>query len=202
MMTKKRKENANETRKKILESALDLFFDNGYSQTNLDHIAENMGLTKGAIYWHFDSKFDLFENLSSDISEYIKDKFSELHINSLLLSDLKKFLCSLTLLIVKDKKIFKYLSVIFLKIEWNSDFTAITSNLFTEHTKIDQYIERCLSKAIQNNEINPDYKINQILELLTLFLEGIVSNAIIENNYSNIEKKTEMAVEIFFKGLK
>jgi AcrR family transcriptional regulator len=50
-------------RKRLLDAALLEFRDNGYAATSLQTIARRAGLTKGAIYWSFDDKQDLFRTL-------------------------------------------------------------------------------------------------------------------------------------------
>ena len=50
-------------RQHILTAATACFTSSGYHQTTIDHIAEQAGLSKGAVYWHFDSKRDLFLGL-------------------------------------------------------------------------------------------------------------------------------------------
>jgi AcrR family transcriptional regulator len=47
------------TRERILDVALDLFVEQGYEATSLRQIAEVMGFTKAALYYHFASKDDL-----------------------------------------------------------------------------------------------------------------------------------------------
>ncbi len=58
-MPRRTKEEAAQTRRRILEAALDVFSEKGYSRTRFVDIAERIGLTKGAIYWHFRTKSDL-----------------------------------------------------------------------------------------------------------------------------------------------
>ncbi|MEG1913397.1 MAG: TetR family transcriptional regulator [Cloacibacillus sp.] len=57
------KEEARETRLRILESALDIFSEKCYSNASLTEIAEHVGLSKGALYWHFKNKNDLLLQL-------------------------------------------------------------------------------------------------------------------------------------------
>jgi AcrR family transcriptional regulator len=47
------------TRERILDVALDLFVEKGYEKTSLREIAERMGFTKAALYYHFASKSEL-----------------------------------------------------------------------------------------------------------------------------------------------
>lgn len=54
------KAEAAETRCAILVAAEKLFFEKGVANSSLDEIASAAGVTRGAIYWHFASKSDLF----------------------------------------------------------------------------------------------------------------------------------------------
>jgi AcrR family transcriptional regulator len=44
----------------LLESAVEVFAELGYRDASVDEIAERAGYSKGAVYWHFSSKDDLF----------------------------------------------------------------------------------------------------------------------------------------------
>lgn len=59
-MARKTKEEAAATRDRILDAAEQLFSEQGVSRTTLQHIATAAGVTRGAIYWHFDDKGALF----------------------------------------------------------------------------------------------------------------------------------------------
>jgi AcrR family transcriptional regulator len=54
---------APDTRTRILDTALSLFTDHGFVGTSLQQIADSVGLTKAALYYHFPSKDDLLEAL-------------------------------------------------------------------------------------------------------------------------------------------
>src|SRR5260370_13678242 len=55
------------TRKAILDSCRQLFAKHGFSTTSIDDIARAVGITKGAVYWHFTSKKELFEAILEQI---------------------------------------------------------------------------------------------------------------------------------------
>lgn len=59
-MVRKTKEEADQTRHLILDTAERIFHAQGVARTSLSDIAEAAGLTRGAIYWHFRNKVDLF----------------------------------------------------------------------------------------------------------------------------------------------
>jgi TetR/AcrR family acrAB operon transcriptional repressor len=50
-------------RPSILEAAARVFSRRGYSRATLDEVGAEAGMTKGAVYWHFASKADLFSAL-------------------------------------------------------------------------------------------------------------------------------------------
>jgi AcrR family transcriptional regulator len=58
------------TRERILDVALDLFVEQGYEGTSLREIAEVMGFTKAALYYHFASKDDLLLALHMRLHEF------------------------------------------------------------------------------------------------------------------------------------
>jgi TetR/AcrR family acrAB operon transcriptional repressor len=57
---KRTKEDAALTRQMVLDAALKVFSRKGFSQTTLEAVAREAGLTRGAIYWHFKNKNDMF----------------------------------------------------------------------------------------------------------------------------------------------
>ena len=59
-MVKKTKADAELTRQHLLDKAELLFLERGVSRTSLQDIATAAGTTRGAIYWHFKDKADLF----------------------------------------------------------------------------------------------------------------------------------------------
>jgi TetR/AcrR family acrAB operon transcriptional repressor len=68
---KKIKETVSGTREKLLESALDVMSEKPFNAVSLDEVASRVGLTRGAVYWHFKNKSDLLVNLIRHICENI-----------------------------------------------------------------------------------------------------------------------------------
>ena len=62
-MPRKTKQEAERTRERILASALALFSKKGYDHTTFTDVAARLKLTKGAVYWHFESKEKLLIEL-------------------------------------------------------------------------------------------------------------------------------------------
>lgn len=65
---KRTKEEAAITRATLLKTALSVFSAKGYAATTLDDVAKAAKVTRGAIYWHFKSKADLYNTLVQEFS--------------------------------------------------------------------------------------------------------------------------------------
>ena len=76
-MARKSKEEAEKTRTRILASALSLFVKKGYEHTTFTDIAARLKMTKGAVYWHFESKEALLVELVREMLEKFQRRLSE-----------------------------------------------------------------------------------------------------------------------------
>jgi AcrR family transcriptional regulator len=66
------------TRDRILDVALELFTTQGYDKTSLRQIAERMGFSKAAIYYHFASKDDILRALHLRLHEFGREALKAL----------------------------------------------------------------------------------------------------------------------------
>ncbi|MFJ2836398.1 MULTISPECIES: TetR/AcrR family transcriptional regulator [Nocardia] len=62
-----------DTRERIRAVAMALFSERGYEKTSLREIAERLGVTKAALYYHFRTKEDIVVSLSDDLRRGIDD---------------------------------------------------------------------------------------------------------------------------------
>lgn len=66
---------ASNTKEKILDAALELFAEKGYSGTNIKDIADSVGIVKSALYRHFGSKEDICNAVSEQMASYYNEHF-------------------------------------------------------------------------------------------------------------------------------
>ncbi len=59
-MARRTKEEAERTREALLTAASKVFLERGVARATLDEVAQAAGVTRGAVYWHFRDKLDLF----------------------------------------------------------------------------------------------------------------------------------------------
>lgn len=76
-MARRTKEEALETRNKLLDAAEHLFQAQGVSHTSLQDIARRAGATRGAVYWHFKDKADLFNAMMERVTLPMEASFKQ-----------------------------------------------------------------------------------------------------------------------------
>src|SRR6201997_3295524 len=62
-----------DTRSRAQKVALELFAEQGYEKTSLREIAERLGVTKAALYYHFQSKEDIVHSFTDDYFAELDD---------------------------------------------------------------------------------------------------------------------------------
>jgi AcrR family transcriptional regulator len=70
-------EQRGQMKERILDVALELFTEQGYDKTSLREIADRLGVTKAALYYHFPSKGDIFLELHLRLHEIGRRLISE-----------------------------------------------------------------------------------------------------------------------------
>lgn len=87
-----RQHKAFQTKKKILNTALELFNQKGFSNVTVDEIVDKTGTSKGAFYNHFKSKHDIFLEKFKEIdSYYVNEVMPKLDPTETVKERLKKF---------------------------------------------------------------------------------------------------------------
>lgn len=75
---KRTKEEAAVTKGQLIDSAVKLFLQYGYSAVTLQQIADEIGVTRGAFYWHFRSKEEIMMAFCETERHYIEEKMTDL----------------------------------------------------------------------------------------------------------------------------
>ena len=68
------------TKERILEEALRLFAQNGYLATSMSNIAEKVGITKAALYKHYDSKQEILDCIVERMNQMDEERIKEYHM--------------------------------------------------------------------------------------------------------------------------
>ena len=66
-MVRRTKEDAEKTREMLLDAAEEVFLTQGVTSSSLNDIARAAGVTRGALYWHFENKQALFDAMHARV---------------------------------------------------------------------------------------------------------------------------------------
>ena len=66
---------AKDTKERILETALELFSQNGYAGTNIRELTASLGMVKSSVYKHFEDKEDIWNKLLDRMIAYYDERF-------------------------------------------------------------------------------------------------------------------------------
>ena len=76
-MARKTKEDAELTRQSLIDAARQVFLAHGVSRTTMEHMAAQAGVTRGAVYWHFNNKLDLFQAMREQVFLPLIDRMDD-----------------------------------------------------------------------------------------------------------------------------
>ena len=92
-MVRKTKEDAEATRAGILDAAEQCFLQKGVARTTLEDIAARAGHTRGAVYWHFANKLEVFEAVMERVESPLLHELDQITtaVDTDLLGALRRF---------------------------------------------------------------------------------------------------------------
>ena len=161
-MSRKTKEEAEKTRARILASALSLFVKRGYEKTTFTDIAARLKMTKGAVYWHFETKEALLVALVREMLEKFQRRLEEfLPKGELTFRAVADMMVQTAERIVEDPKGAAFFMLMKTQIRWGSDSMAATREKLLSrgmngpyHTFI-RAIENDIARKRVRADVNP-----------------------------------------------
>ena len=149
-MSRKTKEEAEKTRARILASALSLFVRKGYEHTTFTDIAARLKMTKGAVYWHFETKEALLVALVKEMLEKFNRRLAEfLPKGELTFEAVAEMMVQTAERIVKDPKGSAFFMLMKTRIKWSADSMAETREKLLSRSMNGPY--HTFIKAVEND---------------------------------------------------
>ena len=126
-MPRKTKEEAEKTRARILASALSLFVKKGYERTTFTDIAARLRMTKGAVYWHFETKEALLVALVEEMLEKFRHRLDEfLPKGELTFTAVADMMVQSAGRLTEDPRSAAFFMLMKTRIKWGADSMAAT----------------------------------------------------------------------------
>lgn len=177
-MARKTKQQAQETRQHILDVALRLFSQKGVSSTSLADIAHAAGVTRGAIYWHFRNKSDLFNEIWEISDSSIGDLESEYRAKfpGDPLSALRELLIHILETTVTEEKRRLMMEIIFHKCEFVGEMASVQLAQRSIYMEGYERIESTLNKCSHAGLLPATLMTRRAAILMRCYITGIMES--------------------------
>ena len=195
-MAKKTKADALKTRQHLIETAIVQFALRGVSNTTLNDIADAARVTRGAIYWHFENKTQLFNEVWAQqpaLRELIQDKLL-VHDAESPLEQLREQLIVGLQYIAERPRQQALLQILFHKCEFNEEMISeqeIREKMgFNLHT-----LRQTLQKSMAKGEIANQLDLDVMVIVIYGAFSGIVKNWLINPTGYNLYQQAPVLVD-------
>jgi TetR/AcrR family acrAB operon transcriptional repressor len=169
------KAEAEETRTSIIVAAERVFYEKGVANSTLDEIATAAGVTRGAIYWHFESKSALFlelynavqlprVNMSDAAGAGCEDTDPIRAVETIALEWLS--------MLAKDIQRQRLLTIL-LRTNYEDEFQSVLTELEMLDEEHTSNMERILSKAAAKGELSRDWTPSTCSHAIKWLMKGI-----------------------------
>ncbi|MGE8408007.1 MAG: TetR family transcriptional regulator [Pseudomonas sp.] len=175
-MVRRTKEEAQETRSQILEAAEKAFYKRGIARTTLADIAELAGVTRGAIYWHFDNKAELVQALLDSLQEPLdalaKAGESEEELDPL--GCMRQLLVHLMHQMASDPKTRRINEILHHKCEFTDEMCEIRLQRQSATIDCHERISLVLGNAIKRGQLPADLDAERAAVAMFAYIDGLI----------------------------
>ncbi|PJG60175.1 TetR family transcriptional regulator [Aeromonas cavernicola] len=177
-MARRTKEEAQQTRCHIMSTALDLFCSHGLNRTSLTDIANAAKLTRGAIYWHFKNKeelfFSLWQELCQPLSRQLNACIAEQEPDPL--GNLRGFLKELLTKITHDQAHQQMFTILFNLESLERESTSLREHICNHSGHFFRDLETSLANAVRQRQLPDTLDLQRAATLLHCTLDGYILN--------------------------
>lgn len=196
------KEDAEITRKTILDAALKVFSSKGYSATRLEDIADIAGVTRGAIYWHFKNKADLYNTLVNEILSRIGDVADAASGEGGDILQRGRRMGIRTLQVVEQDSEMRAVMEL---ISYKTELTAELAEGFRAKVEITRAIVEVIANELRQGKeqglIHPDVDPVDAARAWLGLRDGLVQIWLLDPKAFSLVERAPMLVDIFMRGI-
>lgn len=199
-MARKTKADALKTRQLLIDAAIEQFAQRGVTNTTLSDIADAAGVTRGAVYWHFSSKTELFNEMweqqvpLSDIVKYIQTE------NENPLIDLRERFITTLQYVAETPKQRALMQILYHKCEFTPEMMAediIRNKVCCNRNALRESLLKCVRYGFLPADTNVDV----IVIMLRGFFSGIIKNWLMEPGQFNLYQQAPVLVDNIMRTL-
>lgn len=155
-MVRKTKEDAELTRRRIVNAARAVFLKRGVSKSTMEHIAAEANVTRGAVYWHFENKTEIFHAIREQVFLPLIDSIDDTLAPSIKnienpLNQIEASLCNTINDLSSNLEMRETYEIIMIKCEYVDEFASVLHQMLHNCSCIVEKLEAAYERAQAQN---------------------------------------------------
>lgn len=203
-MARRTKEEAQVTRERLLDAAEAVFRERGVTRTSLAEVATAAGMTRGAVYWHFRDKADLFRAMC-DRATLPLDAMFERSFDSACadpLGMLRTLSIGALQSLASDARAQNVFEIVFHKSELVDELAGLASAHRQERCECLAQIEDIIRRAAEVGQLPADVDPGLATQALHALMVGIMHEWVLDPAAYDLEVAAPAFIDLFIAGLK
>jgi len=200
-MARNTKEEAQLTRSRLLDAAERMFERHGVSGTSLQDIAAEAGVTRGAIYWHFRDKADLFNAMMERVTLPLEEagRIGEAGVRSV--AQMRASFIDVLHRIVADAQLQRVFSIAIHKVEYVGELEAVRERHLGVRDECLADVERTLRGAMRRGELPKQVAPRAAALGLHALFDGLLQNWMLDPAGFELVKTGTQVLDAYLRGL-
>ncbi|MCP4164743.1 MAG: TetR family transcriptional regulator [Chloroflexi bacterium] len=196
------KEEATQTRQMILDAALTIFSKQGYQAARLQEIAEAAGVTRGAIYHHFESKAGLYITLIEQASEQFDAVIAQAITEGGTFQQVgTRVLVNAWTCLEEDPHLAKVVELFNFKTGFTSELAEINQRREDESETLVNYVAGFMRQAIEDGELGADLDPVITARAFIAYQNGVMNLWLTNQEAFSLKKSAPALAAIFMQGI-
>jgi TetR/AcrR family transcriptional regulator, acrAB operon repressor len=208
-MARRTKEDAQATRTSLLDAAECLFQAQGVSRTSLQDIARRAGATRGAIYWHFKDKADLFNAMMERVTLPLEAAFEGsaelLQTDKLTDTDallrIRRATINALSRIVSDAQTRRVFEVATQKVEYVEELRAVRLRHLAIRQSFVSRFEQSIESAARRDAVVLPMPAGLAARGFHALVDGLIQNWLLDPQAFDLLGVGQRAMDVYLKGL-
>lgn len=202
-MVRKTKVEAAITREQLLDAAERVFRDRGVAKTSLAEVAAAAGVTRGAVYWHFRDKADLFgamcKRATLPLDAMLVDAGGKAHDDPL--GAVRAVAVLALTRLATDPRAQAVFEVIFHKTEMTGELAEIAGRQERDRCDCLSNVESILAQAVALGQLPSDTDTALATRLLHAYVSGIMRAWVLDKDAYDLAARAPSLVDTIIAGL-
>ena len=202
-MARRTKEAALETREQLLDAAERVFLERGVGHASLAEVADAAGVTRGAIYHHFESKAELFEAMVERAEMPIDAAFESADVSDAdPLGALGQRALNALLQLASSARVRRVFEVVFLRCEYTDELAAVEQRHLREREQCLGLCGGLLDKAVELGQLPRDTDTRMASHLLYALIGGLMRDWVQAPKSFDLKAVAPQLINLFMAGLR